>query len=53
MKTNQKQQKSILLTKFEKIKGYSSDLFDCEEWSEFDSFKLGYNLAIKETNKKE
>lgn len=39
------QEKSILLSKFEKIKGYSSSLFDNEEWSEFDYFCIGYNLA--------
>lgn len=53
MNANHEEEKSILLSKFERIKGYSSNLFDCEEWSEFDSFQLGYNLAIKETNKKE
>jgi hypothetical protein len=42
------QEKSILLSKYEKIKGYSSDLFDNEEWSEFDAFCIGYNLAKSE-----
>lgn len=38
----------ILLEKFEKIKGFSGNLFDSEEWREFDSFVEGYNLAQKE-----
>jgi hypothetical protein len=38
------QAKSIALAKYEKIKGYSSNLFDNEEWREFDAFLLGYNL---------
>lgn len=42
------QEKSILLSKYEKIKGYSSDLFDNEEWAEFDAFCDGYNLAKSE-----
>lgn len=42
------QEKSILLSKYEKIKGYSSDLFDNEEWAEFDAFCIGYNLAKSE-----
>jgi hypothetical protein len=37
-------EKSILLSKYEKIKGYSSNLFDNEEWAEFDAFCKGYNL---------
>jgi len=41
-------EKSILLSKFEKIKGYSSQLFDVEEWREFDYFIEGYKLAIQE-----
>lgn len=44
------QEKSILLSKYEKIKGYSSGLFDNEEWVEFDAFCIGYNLAISELN---
>ncbi len=42
------QEKSILLSKYEKIKSYSSNLFDNEEWSEFDAFCIGYNLAKSE-----
>jgi hypothetical protein len=42
------QEKSILLSKYEKIKGYSNDLFDNEEWREFDAFCVGYNLAKTE-----
>ncbi len=30
------EEKSRLLTKFERVKGYSSSLFDNEEWREFD-----------------
>ena len=40
--------KNILLSKYEKIKGYSSNLFDNEEWAEFDAFCQGYNLAKAE-----
>lgn len=36
---------SKLLSQFEKYKGYSSNLFDNEEWREFDAFKAGYNLT--------
>lgn len=39
---------SILLSKYEKIKGYSSDMFDVEEWYGFDMFCIGYNLAKQE-----
>lgn len=42
------QEKNILLSKFEKIKGYSHHLFDSEEWSEFDAFCVGYKLAKAE-----
>ena len=34
----EKQEKSILLSKFEKIKGFSNNLFDNKEWAEFDVF---------------
>ena len=44
------QEKSILLGKYENIKGFSSELFDNEEWSEFDAFCVGYNLYKKEQN---
>jgi hypothetical protein len=44
-------EESMLLVKFEKIKGYSSNLFDNEEWSEFYYFGIGYNLAKKENKK--
>lgn len=37
-----------LLSKFEKYKGYDSDLFDGEDWSKFDSFLSGYELKEKE-----
>ena len=40
----------ILLSKYEGIKQYSSDLFDNEEWSEFHAFCLGYSLAKSEQN---
>ena len=36
--------KSKILSKFEKYKGYSSNLFDNEEWKEFDAFFAGYCL---------
>lgn len=39
---------SKLLSAFEEYKGYASNLFDCEEWAEFDAFKAGYELAISE-----
>lgn len=41
---------SILLSKFEKIRGYSSDMFAGEEWREFDYFVEGYILATQEAN---
>lgn len=41
----EEQEKSILLSKYEEIKGYSNTLFDNEEWAEFDAFCVGYNLA--------
>jgi hypothetical protein len=40
-----KQEKSVLLSKYEKFKGYSSNLFNNEEWTEFDAFCKGCNLA--------
>ena len=39
------QDKISLLNKYEKIKGYPSDLFDNEEWAEFNAFCAGYNLC--------
>lgn len=42
------EEKSILLSKFEKIRGYSSNLFAGEEWREFDYFVEGYKLALQE-----
>jgi hypothetical protein len=41
-------EKSVLLSKFEKIRGYSSNMFAGEEWKEFDYFVEGYKLAIQE-----
>jgi len=40
---------SELLSEFEKYKGYSSNMFDNEEWREFDSFAQGYNVTKKES----
>lgn len=37
-----------LLIKYERIKGYSKEFFDNEEWSEFNAFCSGYNLARSE-----
>lgn len=42
-----KNEESVLLSKFEKIKGYSSSWFAGEEWREFDYFLEGYKLAIQ------
>ena len=42
-------EKSVLLSKFEKIRGYSIDMFAGEEWREFDYFVEGYKLAIQES----
>ena len=42
------EEEDVLLPKWEHIKGYSSDLFDNEEWAEFGSFCLGYKLAKTE-----
>lgn len=41
MTAEEKLKESKLLSQFEKYKGYSSNLFDNEEWSEFDAFKAG------------
>jgi len=41
-------ERSILLSKFEKLKGYSSELFQAENWIEFNFFVEGYKLAIQE-----
>jgi hypothetical protein len=41
-------EQSILLEKYEKIKGFSSNLFDNEEWAEFEAFCEGYKLAQNE-----
>lgn len=41
-------QESILISKFEKYKGHSSNLFDNEEWRECDAFIAGYNIAKTE-----
>lgn len=43
-----KQEKSILLSKYEEIKGFSSGLFDNEGWAEFDAFCIESNLYKKE-----
>ncbi len=40
---------SVLLSKFEKIKGYASNLFDNEEWNEFHYFVIGYKLHTQES----
>lgn len=37
-------EESKLISAFEKYKGHSSDLFDNEEWKEFDAFKAGVEL---------
>lgn len=42
------QERSQLLSKFEKIKSRTSDTFMFTQWVEFDAFCLGYNLAKKE-----
>lgn len=38
-------EKQKLLSKYEEIIGYSSELFNCEEWSEFEAFCLGYECC--------
>jgi len=43
MKTTQN---SILLGVFEKHKGYSSSVFNNEEWKEFDAFIAGFECAM-------
>lgn len=45
------QQKSILISKFEKIQGYSCNSFDNEDWASFDAFCGGYNLAQSELSR--
>lgn len=42
-----KAEESKLLSLFENYKGHSSNLFDNEEWREFDAFCAGYNLKNK------
>lgn len=39
--------RSKLISAFEKIKGYSSDMFDCETWIEFDGFVSGTEYALE------
>lgn len=39
---------SILLSKFEKCIGFSSNLFDGEDWRNLECFIEGYKLAEKE-----
>jgi len=39
--------RSKLISAFEKIKGYSSDMFDCETWIEFDGFISGTEYALE------
>lgn len=46
--TMTEQEKSILLSKFEKIRGYSSSIFNFTDRVQFDAFCWGYNLAKKE-----
>lgn len=41
-------EQSKLLSKFEKYKGHSSDLFDNEEWAEFDAFVEGVNHGLED-----
>jgi hypothetical protein len=31
---------------FENYKGYSSELFDNEEWREYEAFKSGFELGL-------
>jgi hypothetical protein len=39
-------EKEIELVLFERGKGYSSELFDNEEWREYEAFKCGFNLGL-------
>lgn len=39
---------SKLLSVFEKHIGHSSDLFDNEEWAEFDAFVAGVDHALED-----
>jgi hypothetical protein len=41
--------KNMLLSKFEKIRGFSSDLFHCEDWNAFYYFCIGYDLPKEES----
>ena len=45
---NDENSKAVLLKKYETLIGYSSELFDNEEWNEFYSFCMGYILKITE-----
>lgn len=40
-------EQSKILSEFEKYKGYSSNIFSGEDWSEFDAFKTGAEFALK------
>lgn len=39
-------QQSKILSQFEKYKGYSSNIFNGEDWLEFDAFKAGAEFAL-------
>ena len=39
--------KDKMLSRFEKHKGYSSNLFDNEQWREFDAFVAGAKMALE------
>lgn len=41
-------EESVLLSKYEKLRGYPTEEFDVEDWREFDRFEEGYKLARKE-----
>ena len=49
-KTMTDQQQSKLLSKFELYRGYSSNHFDGEDWTEFDAYEEGYKEALKDIN---
>lgn len=46
-------EKNKLLSHFEKFIGHLSNLFDNEEWAEFDAFCAGYNLKQEQNDKKQ
>lgn len=39
-------EEEYLIRMFEDLKGYSTDIFDNEDWEAFKYFTIGYKLAL-------